>query len=86
VVGLASAAESPDKERAELAKALAGAKVSLGTGIAAATTVGKPISSKFEAEDGKLQLSVYTEKDGKLLATTHLGRRGLPSSAEPSAT
>src|SRR5262249_23101077 len=26
---------------------------------------GQPISAKFEVEDGKLQLSVYTAKDGK---------------------
>ncbi len=26
---------------------------------------GKPLSAKFEIEDGKLQLSVYTKKDGK---------------------
>src|SRR5207245_9713055 len=59
-----SGAESA-KEHAELAKALAAAKVSLGRGLAAAATAGKPISAKYEAEDGKLQLSVYTEKDGK---------------------
>jgi len=59
------AAETADKEHAELAKALAAAKVSLGHGLAAAATTGKPISAKFEAEDGKLQLSVYTEKAGK---------------------
>jgi hypothetical protein len=61
----AFAADSADKEHAELAKALAGAKVSLEGGLSAASAVGKPISAKFEVEDGKLQLSVYTEKDGK---------------------
>src|SRR5215468_3675400 len=60
----AVAAES-DAERAELAKALASAKVSLTSGLSAAATAGKPISAKFETEDGKLQLSVYAEKDGK---------------------
>src|SRR5262245_54656303 len=54
-----------DKEHAELAKALSEAKVSLGTGLTASASEGKPISAKFEVEDGKLQLSVYTEKDGK---------------------
>ena len=63
-VGGVSGADS-DKEHAELAKALAAAKVSLGRGLAAAATAGKPISAKYEAEDGKLQLSVYTEKDFK---------------------
>jgi hypothetical protein len=60
-----SAAQGPDKEHAELAKALAAAKVSLGSGLTAAGTGSKPISAKFEVEDGKLLLSVYTEKGGK---------------------
>jgi hypothetical protein len=54
-----------DKEHAELAKALKDAKVSLGAGLMASASEGKPISAKFEVEDGKLQLSVYTEKNGK---------------------
>ncbi len=41
------------------------AKVSLEAGLAAAETSGKPLSAKFEIEDGKLQLSVYTKKNGK---------------------
>jgi hypothetical protein len=40
-------------------------KYPLGRGLAAAATAGKPISAKYEAEEGRLQLSVYTEKDGK---------------------
>jgi uncharacterized membrane protein YkoI len=59
----AQAAE--DKEHAELAKALKDAKVSLGAGLMASASEGKPISAKFEVEDGKLQLSVYTEKNEK---------------------
>ncbi len=51
-----------DKEHAELAKALKGAKVSLANGLAASEREGKPISGKFEVEGGKLQLSVYTMK------------------------
>jgi hypothetical protein len=61
----AMAADTVDKEHTELAKALSAAKVSLGRGLAAAATVGKPISAKFEVDEGKLQLSVYTEKGGK---------------------
>jgi hypothetical protein len=53
---------SQDKDHAELAKAVAGAKVSLEQGLTASTNAGKPISAKFEIEDGKLQLSVYTAK------------------------
>jgi len=53
---------SQDKDHPELAKAVAGAKVSLEQGLTASTNAGKPISAKFEIEDGKLQLSVYTAK------------------------
>jgi|SRR5262249_7705278 len=54
-----------DKEHAELAKALRDAKVSLEKGLAASESQGKPISGKYEVEDGKLQLSVYTMKGDK---------------------
>lgn len=55
----------PDQEQAELANALSGAKISLQQGLAASEAQGHPISGKFEVEDGKLQLSVYTAKEGK---------------------
>jgi hypothetical protein len=63
--GALGAAEDAAKEQAELAKALSAAKVSLERGLSAAATSGTPVSAKFEAEEGKLQLSVYTEKGGK---------------------
>src|SRR5438552_435074 len=50
------------QERAELAKALAGAKVTLHSGLQTSTSQGKPISAKFEVEDGKLHLSIYAVK------------------------
>jgi hypothetical protein len=62
--GLGWAAESDEKEQAELAQALKGAKVSLKQGLVASESKGKPISGKFEVEDGDLHLSVYTEKGG----------------------
>ena len=55
----------PDQEQAELANALSGVKVSLQQGFIASEREGQPISGKFEVEDGKLQLSVYTAKEGK---------------------
>src|ERR1700693_6266203 len=45
--------------------ALKAAKISLAKGFACAQQKGKPISGKFEIEDGKLQLSVYTANKGK---------------------
>ena len=51
-----------EKENAQLANAIASAKVSLEMGVMTSEREGKPISAKFEMEDGKLQLSVYTMK------------------------
>jgi hypothetical protein len=59
---LAWAQKDEAKEHAELAKALGAAKVSLQTGLSASGSAGTPISAKYEVEDGKLQLSVYTKK------------------------
>jgi hypothetical protein len=55
----------PDEEQAELASALSGAKVSLQQGFTASEREGQPISGKFEIDNGKLQLSVYTSKEGR---------------------
>jgi hypothetical protein len=57
-------AQTPDdKEHADLAKALKDAKIPLERALTASAKAGKPISAKYEVEDGKLQLSVYTMKD-----------------------
>jgi hypothetical protein len=53
-----------DKEKADLAPVVAGAKVTLEQGLATSKKNGKPVSAKFEIENGKPQLSVYTIKDG----------------------
>jgi hypothetical protein len=47
---------------AKLAAAMQGAKATLEAGLKASEREGKPISAKFEIEDGKLQLSVYVTK------------------------
>jgi hypothetical protein len=83
VSGTLAAAEDAAKEHAELAKALSAAKVSLDRGLSAAATNGTPISAKFESEEGKLQLSVYTEKDGKFseVAVDHVTGKAAKSEA-----
>jgi len=48
-----------------LAEALDSAKVSLQQGFTASEREGQPISGKFEIDGGKLQLSVYSAKEGK---------------------
>jgi hypothetical protein len=71
IVALATAGGPSMPARAEandpaLAHAISGAKATLETGLKASEREGRPISAKFEVEDGKLQLSVYTIKDGGL--------------------
>jgi uncharacterized membrane protein YkoI len=54
------------KEHDELSRAMRAAKVPLERGVStAAAKEGTPISAKYEVEDGKLQLSVYTMKGDK---------------------
>jgi hypothetical protein len=53
-----------DKEKAELAPVVSGAKVTLEQGLLTGKKNGKPVSAKFEIENGRPQLSVYTVKDG----------------------
>src|SRR5258705_6363702 len=58
-------------------KTLGAAKISLQQGLAASAQAGQPISAKFEVDKGKLQLSVYTVKEGDRKSTrlnsSHLG-------------
>ena len=50
---------------AAVEKYLPTANVTLQQGLTAAESQGKPVSGKFEVDEGHLQLSVYTAKDGK---------------------
>jgi hypothetical protein len=72
-----------DKERAELAQALKDAKISLQQGVTASAKEGKPISAKYEVEDGKLQLSVYTMKGDKFSEVIVDHKTGKVAKAEP---
>jgi len=53
-----------EKEKADLAPVVTAAKVTLEQGLLTSKKNGKPVSAKFEIENGKPQLSVYTVKDG----------------------
>jgi hypothetical protein len=64
ILVMPATAAMTDKDKAELATAVTGAKVTLEQGLAASKTNGKPVSAKFEIENGKPQLSIYTVKDG----------------------
>src|SRR5258707_11746820 len=70
LVGLADhnvifADDDDDEGREGLIKLMDASKVNLQQGLAAGEQQGQPISAKFEVDEGKLQLSVYTAKDGK---------------------
>jgi len=57
--------DDEDEGNEALIKRLGAAKVSLQQGLTASEQEGQPISGKFEVEEGKFQLSVYTAKGGK---------------------
>jgi hypothetical protein len=61
---LPAVAAMSDKEKADLAPIVSGAKVTLEQAMATSKKNGKPVSAKFEIENGKPQLSVYTIKEG----------------------
>ncbi len=66
--------QSKESEKQALAKDVKTVKVSLEKGLSASEAEGKPISAKFEIEHGKLQLSVYTAKDGKFYLRSAVGQ------------
>jgi hypothetical protein len=66
-----------------LIKAVSGAKVTLQSGLTASQPEGRPISAKFEMENGKLQLSVYTEKNGKFFEVIVDHMKGSIAKTEP---
>src|SRR5207245_6332875 len=84
--GSALAEQNKEEEEGNpgaVAKAVMGARVSLERGLAASASQGQPISAKFELEEGKLQLSVYTAKDGKFFEVIVDHTSGKVVKAEP---
>jgi len=77
------ACSQENAEQAALIKALGSAKVSLQEGLTASQREGRPISAKFELEEGKLQLSVYTMKDEKFFEVVIDHRTGKVSKVAP---
>jgi uncharacterized membrane protein YkoI len=76
-------ASEASKNAAALAPAFKDAKVSLAAGLKAAEKEGTPISAKFEVEDGKLQLSVYTAKADKFFEVIVDHKTGKVAKTEP---
>jgi hypothetical protein len=68
VIGATGGVAWSDEDEASgaaVANYLPTAKVTLQQGLTAAESQGRPISGKFEADEGHFQLSVYTAQDGK---------------------
>jgi hypothetical protein len=54
-----------DEDQAAVTKLLPAAKITLQQGLTMSESKGKPISGKFEVDEGHFQLSVYTANAGK---------------------
>src|ERR1700675_3714568 len=72
-----------DDDKKALIKLLGTSKINLQQGLAASEQQGQPISAKFEVDEGKLQLSVYTAKDGKFSEVLVDYANGKVMKAEP---
>jgi len=80
---LSVSASAAEGDASALAGKLKEAKVSLQRGLSASAGQGKPISGKFELEDGKLQLSVYTAKGDTFSEVIVDHETGKVTKAEP---
>jgi hypothetical protein len=71
-----------DTDPAALAKALKRTTVTLQVGLKTSEREGKPISGKFEIEDGALQLSVYSLKGNDFIEVVVDPKSGAVAKAE----
>src|ERR1700746_96980 len=78
--GVSAWAEGGDE--AAWAAAMKNASASLQGGLKASEAQGTPISAKFEIEDGKLQLSVYTIKGNDFMEVVADPKTGAIAKAE----
>ena len=85
-IGLWSAAAVPawaeGSDSAALAAAMKNATATLQGGLKASEAQGTPISAKFEIEDGRLQLSVYTMKGSDFIEVVADPKTGAIAKAE----
>src|SRR5882762_9669628 len=77
------ASDDEDESQEVLIKLLDTSKVNLQQGLTASEQQGQPISAKFEVDEGKLQLSVYTVKEGKFSEVLVDHTNGKVMKAEP---
>jgi hypothetical protein len=69
-------------DEAALAAAMKNASATLQGGLKASEAQGTPISAKFEIEDGKLQLSIYTMKGNDFMEVVAHPNTGAIAKAE----
>jgi hypothetical protein len=85
-IGLCSAvgatARAEEGNLAALAAAMKNATATLQGGLKASEAQGTPISAKFEIEDGKLQLSMYTMKGNDFMEVVADPKTGAIAKAE----
>jgi hypothetical protein len=85
-IGFWTAAAVPARaeggDSAALAAAMKNASATLQGGLKASEAQGTPISAKFEIEDGKLQLSVYTMKGNDFMEVVADPKTGAIAKAE----
>jgi len=80
--GAAAPAWAQGSDPAALAAAVKDATATLQSGLKASEAQGTPISAKFEIEDGKLQLSVYTMKGNDFMEVVADPKTGAIAKAE----
>src|SRR5207247_3537628 len=83
--GTTLAAQDKDEEGnpAAAAKAALSVRTSLERGLAGSASHGRAISDKFEMDEGKLELSVYTMKGGKFFEVVVDPNSGAVVKTEP---
>jgi len=81
--GAVAWSDEDEASGAAVAKYLPTAKVTLQQGLTAAESQGRPISGKFEVDEGHFQLSVYTAQDGKFSEVLVDHNTGKVAKSEP---
>ena len=80
---LVSAQNLDDKAKAELAKALPAAKISLGNALSVSDREGIPVSAGFEMDKGEPNLRVFVKKGERFLQVTVNSQNGAIEEVEP---
>lgn len=82
-VGASAALADDPSDKAAMAKQIGSAKITLQQGLAAGEAQGQVISGKYEMDEGKFQLSVYTAKGTALQEVIVDHTTGKIEKAEP---